>query len=204
VHDRLEMRPATPGDAAFLAWGLDEAAGGMFRMLFGRRSGAILARVMAQPGHQLSYEHSTLAQLDGRSCGFCQGWPEPTPPADEALVRAAGWRSIRAAGISLLARPVVRALGRHAPGEWYLQALAVAPSARGAGVGRWLFADARRRAAAAGSEILTLDVDTANTPALALYERLGMHVVSTTSAPLLGGLRVQRMVQAVSSAAPAE
>jgi ribosomal protein S18 acetylase RimI-like enzyme len=201
VDDHLAdlcLRAATPGDAAFLAWGLDEAAGGVFAALFGGRSGVILAAVMAQRGHQLSYEHVTVADAGGEAVGFCQGWPAGTPAADAAIARAAGLRALRAAALGLFAWPVVSALGRHAPGDWYLQALAVTPRARGAGVGRRLFADALERAAAARSAALTLDVDAANVRALALYERLGLSVVSTASAPLFDGLRVHRMVRAVS------
>jgi len=68
----LELRPAHPRDAEFLAWGLDEAAGGLFSTMLGGRSTAILASVVAQTGHPLSYEHAVLAAVDGqgmfRSC----------------------------------------------------------------------------------------------------------------------------------------
>jgi ribosomal protein S18 acetylase RimI-like enzyme len=200
----LRLRVATPDDAAFLAWGLDEAAGGVFAALFGGRSEAILEAVMAQRDHQLSYEHVTVAEAGGGALGFCQGWPAGTPAADAALARVAGLRTLRAAALALLGWPVVSALGRHAQGDWYLQALAVTPCARGAGVGRRLFADAMHRAAAARSAALTLDVDAANVRAMALYERLGMRVVSTASAPLLDGLRVHRMARELPrQAAPA-
>jgi ribosomal protein S18 acetylase RimI-like enzyme len=198
------LRPATPRDAAFLAWGLDEAAGRLFAALFGGRSHSILTRVMARSGHGLSYEHATVADAGGEARGFCQGWPAGTRSADAAIARAAGLRALRASVLSLFARPVVHALGRHSPGEWYLQALVVTPSARGAGIGRRLFADALGRAASAGSAALTLDVDAANRRALSLYERLGLRVVSTASAPLLGGLSVHRMTRAVSGRAGVE
>lgn len=34
------LRPATSGDAEFLAWGLNEAAGGLFDSLLGKRARA--------------------------------------------------------------------------------------------------------------------------------------------------------------------
>jgi predicted GNAT superfamily acetyltransferase len=93
-----------------------------------------------------------------------------------------------------LGRPVFGALNRHSPGEWYLQAIAVLPPARGSGVGRCLISDAMARAVAAGCGTLALDVDAANVRAQALYVRLGLRVASTSSpATLLGGVQVCRM-----------
>ncbi len=190
----LDLRPAEPDDAEFLAWGLDEAAGGLFATMLGRRSGAILAAVMTQAGHQLSYEHAVVATIDGQVNGFCQGWPHGTTPADAELMRAAGLRALRAMAIELLGRQVFRALAQHSPGEWYLQAIAVLPRARGAGVGRRLMSDAFARAAAAGCDAVCLDVDAANARAQALYARLGLRVVSTSpAATMLGGVQVCRM-----------
>jgi ribosomal protein S18 acetylase RimI-like enzyme len=181
-------------DCPFLAWGLDEAAGGLFTTMFGSRSTIILSKVMAQPGHTYSYEHATVAEADGRLRGFCQGWPQGTPAGDGALLRAAGIRAARAAAVNLLGWPALATLDRHAPGEWYLQAIAVHPASRGTGVGQTLFADAVTRARSAGCSALTLHVDTANTRARALYQRLGMAVESTSArAVLLGGTRVHRM-----------
>lgn len=192
--DGVGLRPAAPADAAFIAWGFDEAAGGLFKAMLGRRSQTILAAVVAEPGHQFSYQHVTLAAEGREPRGFCAGWPAGTPSADAALMRTAGWRVARLAAVALFAWPVLAAMGRHAPGEWYLQALAVTPPARGAGVGRRLVADALGRAAKAGCASLALDVDVANAGARALYERLGLRVVSTSRpALLLGGVRTHRM-----------
>jgi ribosomal protein S18 acetylase RimI-like enzyme len=94
--------------------------------------------------------------------------------------------------------PVFAALDRHSPGEWYLQAIAVEPDARGSGVGLALISNAFVRAGRAGSTSLTLDVDAANVRARALYERQGLHVARTSpAAVLLGGARVRRMAASV-------
>jgi len=189
-----QVRPARPDDRQFLAWGLDEAAGGLFATMLGARSGAVLATVVAQPAHTYSFQHTMVATIDDQVCGLCQGWSQGTPNGDGALLRAAGIRSVRAAAVSLLGWPTLAALDRHAPGEWYLQAIAVRPSAQGYGVGQALFTDAVRRARSAGSVTLTLDVDVANVRARSLYERLGLTVVSTSApAVLLGGTRVHRI-----------
>lgn len=125
------------------------------------------------------------------------------PPGDDALMGAAGIRAVRAAAISALGWPALAALDRHAPGEWYLQAVAVESTTRGMGLGQTLFADAVTRAGAAGSTTMTLDVDSANVRAQALYERLGLAVESTSGrAVLLGGIRVHRMSAPLSDLSP--
>lgn len=201
----LALRAATAADVAFLAWGLDEAAGGLFRALFGSKAPAVLQKVMAQPSHTFSYEHAVVAERSGRVVGFCQGYPHGTPSGELAIATAAGPRVARAAAIGLMGLPVVVALGRHDPGEWYLQAIAVSPAGRGSGTGSALFSDAFRRARAAKSRMLTLDVDTANTRAIELYLRLGLRVAATSRrAVLLGGTRVSRMAAPVPDAPRSE
>jgi ribosomal protein S18 acetylase RimI-like enzyme len=203
VSGFLDLRPAEPNDAEFLAWGLDEAAGGLFATMLGRRSRAILTAVMAQAGHQLSYEHAVVATIYGQVKGFCQGWPHGTLSADAELMRAAGLRALRAAAVELIGRPVFRALNQHSAGEWYLQAIAVFPQARGAGVGRRLVSDAFARAAAADCDVVSLDVDAANVRAQALYSRLGLRVVSTSPAAILpGGVQVRRMAASLLAVPP--
>jgi ribosomal protein S18 acetylase RimI-like enzyme len=135
-----------------------------------------------------------IAEVDGQRLGFCSGFPDGTPPGDSALMKAAGVRMVRAFGVMLALLPVMTALQRHAPGEWYLQAIAVTPESRGTGVGSVLFADAIARAKAAGCESLVLDVDVANDRARELYERLGLAVTSTSGRAILAGnARVHRM-----------
>jgi ribosomal protein S18 acetylase RimI-like enzyme len=190
----VHLRAATVGDTDFLAWGLNEAAGGLFVTMLGKRAPTILGSVVSQPAHEYSFEHAVVAMKAGSPVGFCQGMPYGTPSGTDALMRVAGIRSIRAGAVALLGRPVFSALERHSPGEWYLQAMAVQSRARGSGVGQLLFADAFRRAAVAGCRTLTLDVDAANTRARALYERLGLQVVySSGKAVLLDGAQIHRM-----------
>ena len=194
----IVLRPASSADAEFLAWGLDEAAGGFFQTLFGGRWRTILTTVMAQPAHAFSFQHVVIAESDGAPMGMCQGFPPGTPSGLTELTRVAGMAMVRASAIALAGWPVMSALSAHGPDEWYLQAIAVRPEARGLGVGGLLLADAWARAGDAGCRDLVLDVDAANLRAQALYERLGLHVMSTShKAVLLDGVRVKRMAAAV-------
>ncbi len=188
------LRPALASDSRFIAWGLDVAAGGLFTSMLGSHCARTLSEVVAVPATAFSYEHVTIAELDGHPTGFCQGWPYGTPGGSKEMARAAGPRVVRMAAIGVLGWPLFAALRRHGPGEWYLQAVAVQEQARGSGVGQALLGDALSRARSSGSSWLTLDVDVANTRARSLYERLGLATVSTSpSAPLIGGGRAHRM-----------
>jgi [ribosomal protein S18]-alanine N-acetyltransferase len=57
--------------------------------------------------------------------------------------------------------------------------VAVAPRARGRGLGRLLLVELERRAAARGAASVMLEVRADNAPARALYERVGYQVLST-------------------------
>jgi ribosomal protein S18 acetylase RimI-like enzyme len=60
-----------------------------------------------------------------------------------------------------------------APNTWYVHVLAAYPAHRGHGVGTALLREADRRAAAAGTQGLSLVVSDTNAGARRLYERCG-------------------------------
>lgn len=183
-------------DAALYAWALDEATDGFLRLQFGQRSREIIASASLQPDSEFSLHNVRIAELDGTAVGVCSSFDPASlsrTPSD-ALSAAAGWTMLRAGFIDLLARPIVRQLDWHDPGDWYVQCLSVRESSRGHGVGTMLLDDARHRAIDAGMEWLTLDVGANNTAARRLYERSGLTVVSTSKpARLLGGIQLHRM-----------
>jgi ribosomal protein S18 acetylase RimI-like enzyme len=196
----IVLRPARfdGADAAALAGALETAADGAFRLLFGRRWERVLRAAALHPGHELSLEHATLAVDGEETVGVLHGFlagdaadPEPV------LERVAGWWPLLRSGVVTLAgRPVFRAMERRDPGDWYLQAIAVQPDRRGAGVGSRLLDAALEQARDSGAGRIALDVDAANGRARRLYERYGFQVAGTSRrAWLLGGLRVHRMAR---------
>lgn len=199
MTEQTTLRPAVPADAPFLAWALNEASGQYFRVLLGKKYARALTKVMAQPAHDFSYEHVTVAEQEGVPVGACQGFGFGTPSGVGALAKAAGLRTVRAAWVALLGWPVTAALTAREPGQWYLQAIAVIPERRSAGIGTILLADAFERARRDGCAELVLDADSYNARAIELYEEHGLAVVKTSrQASLLGGVRIKRMAAPVS------
>jgi ribosomal-protein-alanine N-acetyltransferase len=78
-------------------------------------------------------------------------------------------------------------LARAAGGEAEILTLAVAPAARGQGLGRRLLQAAIARARELGAERMFLEVGTENPTALALYARLGFTKVGTRKGYYSGG-----------------
>jgi ribosomal protein S18 acetylase RimI-like enzyme len=185
-------------DAAALAAALEMAADGAFSLLFGRRWERVLQAVALHPGHELSLEHATLAVDGDGTVGVLHGFlAGDTADPGSVLERVAGWWPLlRSGAVTLAGRPVFQALERRDPGDWYLQAIAVQPNRRGAGVGSQLLDTALEQARDSGAVRITLDVDAANRRARRLYERHGFEVAGTSRrAWLLGGLRVHRMAR---------
>jgi ribosomal protein S18 acetylase RimI-like enzyme len=183
-------------DAQAFAWALDVASDGFIAAQFGSCAREVIAAACLEHGSEFSLQHVRIAEVDGDVVGVCSSFDPHTltRKAEDVLAAHAGLRLLRAGLVSLLARPVMRQLQWHDPGDWYVQCIAVRPPARGMGVGSALLNDARHRAIDAGAQWLTLDVDTRNDNARRIYERAGLTVVSTSRpARLLGGVRLHRM-----------
>src|SRR5690606_2558786 len=76
-------------------------------------------------------------------------------------------------GVFALSCPSGFVLARTAGGEAEILTIAVIPASRGRGAGRALMLAAAAHAAQTGAQAMFLEVGTANSPALALYDRLG-------------------------------
>jgi ribosomal protein S18 acetylase RimI-like enzyme len=134
-----------------------------------------LRRLVPRPGHQVAWDICVVAEENGELVGVLAGFPAARYDAlarrATALIFAqtAPWRWPRMLRVN-------RQDAQLEPpaGSWYVDALAVAPSARGRGIGRALLDDAERRAREAGCPTLSLDTALGNAPARALYESIGM------------------------------
>ena len=194
------LRPARPTieDGTQFARYLDVAAEGAFRAMLGRRVEPIVAEAFLETGHDLSYEHVTMAEHDGPVVAMASGFTaeEHNAASDEPLARAAGIRAWRISAISTVARGLFRFLETVPDGDFYLMAVAVDPEQRGLGIGSELIAHMEQRARDAGATRIVLDVAERNEGGRRLYERLGMTVEATSPRVLfLPRSRALRMVR---------
>ena len=184
ADDEIVLRAARPDldDGRAFARYLDQAADGAFRAMLGRRVGEIIANAFVVAGHDLSYEHVTVAERGGRVAGMASayGADEHAASSDAPLEAAAGRARWRMAAVVLVGRPLFRFIEDVPAGHHYLQSVAVDPDLRGAGIGARLVGSVEEQAVASGATHLALDVATDNERARALYERLGMTVWATS------------------------
>lgn len=201
MHEKPTLlRPAAPTveEGKCFAGYLDQAADGFFGLMLGQRSADILAKAYMQPDHDLSYQYVTFAEQNSRVVGMFSGYTarQHQRSSDRPLQQAAGSSQARMAVVSFLLSPMLRFLETVPEGEFYLQAIAVEPEIRGAGVGSMLLDAVEATAIAQGAHKLSLDVFSGNTGARRLYEKRGMRVESHWPKRLpIPGFKIFRMVK---------
>jgi ribosomal protein S18 acetylase RimI-like enzyme len=205
----LLLRAAAPEDAVNASALIYETMGTFGDFLFGQsgREGTIhvVSVIFQQAGNLLSYEHSTLAEVDGRIVGIAQAFPgadlwKATLGLMRVCIRRFGLRfgfALAWRGLPLASEPVAGAE------EYYVQTLAVDPSCRNRGIGRALLENAQRRTAERGFPICSLDVMLHNPDALRFYQREGFsiarRVTSRLRAPGVQYAGFYRMVKRMDS-----
>lgn len=159
---------------------LDQAAEGFFRFWLGPRFAELVARAFLEPDHDLSHQRVTFAEKDGAIVGMVSGFTseQHRTSSQRPLKQAVGGPPLRMTLISILLAPLFRILETIAEGDFYIQAVAVDPAARGQGVGSILLDAIEDDARAAGCARLALDVSGKNVGARRLYERRDMVVDS--------------------------
>lgn len=177
-QDSIQLRPAKPDydEGILFARYMDQAADGFFRIMFGKNLETIIASAFHEPGHSLSFEYVTFAELGGELVGMSSAYTgsQLRRFSDKHVERAAGRNAFRLKFMGLLLRPVFRVLDSVAEDDFYLQGLAVDPRMRSKGIGSALLTDVEQRAYRSGSSRLCLDVAHKNKGAQALYARRGM------------------------------
>lgn len=198
----IALRAADPtvGEGLAFARYLDQAAEGFFRLLLGRRAPHIIATAFTRPDHDLSYQNVTFAEREGAIVGMVAGFTaeQHRRSTREPLKQAAGRHHLRMRLLWILFAPLMRVIDSMAIDTYYLQAIAVDPEVRGAGVGSVLMASFEERARASGSTRLSLDVSAGNGEARRFYERRGWNVESQWPKRLpVPGLRFHRLTKAL-------
>jgi ribosomal protein S18 acetylase RimI-like enzyme len=200
-EEPIILRAARPDVAEGLAFAgyLNAAAEGFFQIWLGKDFNRVIAHAYTKPGHDLSYENATFAVRGERIVGMATGYTADQHRASSLtpLRDAQGYRAVRAAIIAAVFAPLFRVLDTLEDGDFYLQAIAVDPDLRGAGVGSLLMKRVAEEGRASGSRRLCLDVAGSNAGARRLYERLGMNVVSESKIFYMPGVRLLRMAKAI-------
>ncbi len=178
VDTEVALRAGQPTAADGMAFAhyADIAAEGFFGKLFGSAAERILSETYVRPGHDLSYERTTFADLDGRAVGMLVSYTatQHRESDEQALRDAAGRRMIGLDIARLVGRRMFRFLDTIPDGDYYVLHLAVDDACRGKGVGRLLLDHAEQLGRDAGCRRLSLDVSVTNEVALQVYERVGM------------------------------
>ncbi|MCL7960499.1 MAG: GNAT family N-acetyltransferase [marine benthic group bacterium] len=200
-EEPIILRAGRPDVAEGLAFAgyLNAAAEGFFQFWLGRGFSRVIAEAFKKPGHDLSYEHATFAVRDEKIIGMAVCYTEEQHRVSSLapLREAEGYPTCRAAIIAAVFAPIFRVLDTLEDGDFYLQAIAVDPDARGAGVGSLLMDRVEDKGRASGSRRLCLDVSGGNAGARRLYERRGMDVVLESKIFYMPGVRLLRMAKAI-------
>lgn len=178
----------TPQDGAAFAELAEIASNGTFRLLLGSRADRFLRTVFVLPGHELSYERTTFAVVDGDPVGMLvavsgQRRRREQGRTNRVVLRHAGVALPRMGLVALLLTPVLRVQSGVADDEFYVQMVAVAARWRGRGYGKRLMAVADAMARDAGCGRVVLDVEETNTVAIGLYRSLGFETLFRSRNP---------------------
>lgn len=184
-----QLRRGSAADAPDIARLVISSAESFLPAVFGPRIAGVLTSLAAGRGTLFSHEHAWIAESEGRTLGMLLGYPGAVKSAEDPRT---GFALLRLLGVDLLARlgTLLRtqsAIGRIGRDEYYVSNVAVDEAHRGRGVGTLLIARAAREAREAGARTVVLDVESDNSGARRLYERLGFRPVAETPAITIAG-----------------
>ncbi|MDX1460583.1 MAG: GNAT family N-acetyltransferase [Xanthomonadales bacterium] len=177
------IRPASRDDAAALAFLINEAGEGL-PMHFWAQSDPVKAGEMdaweygasraARDEGDFSWRNAWVVEKDGEVAAMLLGF----------VIEAA---DIDLEEIPEIVRPLVK-LEQEAAGSWYINAIAVRPELRGAGMGSELLGLAHALAIEAGCTEVSLQNFTHNADARRLYHRIGFEERFREPMPRIEGL----------------
>jgi len=173
MHDTDRViRKATPADARLLATLVDMAGEGIPAFLWGQQAASGQAPLeigmqrAARAEGGFSHKNAWIAEKARQATGMLLGYAQPDPYETGPLDV-----------LPPVVRPLVE-LEALSPGSWYVNAIAVLPDHRGAGIGSRLMALAQTMAGRSGCQEMSLIVAEQNHDAVALYRRLGYSEVA--------------------------
>lgn len=177
------IRAANLQDARDLAYLINEAGEGLPEYFWSQdpsvkagemHAWELGAKRAARDEGDFSWRNAWVAERDGKVVAMLLGFV--IPPQDIDL-----------AELPEIVRPMVK-LEQQAAGSWYINAIAVKPELRGAGLGGELLKLAHALAFRAGCKEVSLQNFTSNARARRLYEALGFHEKLREPMPRVAGL----------------
>lgn len=178
----VDIRPARKSDAPNLARLIDIAGEGIPSFLWqsaaepGETALDVGTRRAERDEGGFSWTNARVVDVGGEAVAMLLGYRQPDQLPD-----------IDFSDIPGFLHPLLE-LESLVPGSWYINALAVLPEHRGAGLGSRLLAEAGGLAARARATTISLIVDDANEGAKRLYARHGYAEIARRPAlPIPGG-----------------
>ena len=172
--ERALLRPATPDDAAAMAFFAVEASDGMAPWFWaqndaGRTAMEEGARRAQREDADFSYRNAWLADIETTPAAMLLGFviAAAAPELDE---------------LPPLVRPLVQ-LEQQVVGSWYINIIATRPEWRGLGIGAELLAFAHALALRNGCAEVSLQNFESNAAARRLYQRFGFREVAREPMP---------------------
>jgi GNAT superfamily N-acetyltransferase len=158
--------------------------------LFGPWIGRALSRLSAERANLFSHEHTIVADEGGKVLGMLLGYTGTVKAREDPRT---GLLLLRFLGAGMILRlPALmraqRAVAYVEKKAFYVSNAAVRPDRRGRGIGAALFKAAEAEARSLGCASICLDVETENSGAIRLYERLGFSSQGPVSKVVIKGV----------------
>ena len=176
--DTITIRPGKPEDAHHWCELTLYTGPEFLPCLLGPAARTVLTRSFAHARNCFSFEHSHFIEVEGEVAGKALAYDYTRRKAEELRSFALMVRYSRFGWLRQL--PCwwrsSRVIAQIEEGDYFLSSIAVYPRFRGLGLGTRLLEKVEDVARRAGSKRLVLDVETENSRAIALYERLGHRI----------------------------
>ena len=151
----------------------------MLPYVFGSNTKDIMKNLFRDTGNFWSFEHTHFVEVAGEVAGMALGYSYRQRKQEEVRTGELVVRYLEGSSYAELPDPRIMGITEQIEeNEYYFMYLAVYPKFRRLGIGTKLFALIEEEARKIGYNKVVFDVETDNTEAIKLYERLGYSIVS--------------------------
>ncbi len=189
TNSHVPIVEASPGDAEDFAALILLSSPSLFPTIYGDRVETIVQRLFRKRRNLFSFEHTYFAELGGKKVGMLLGYDWQTKKRENLKTGLLLFREMKTYFLGKLPGMLkaMNAIGMVGDREHYISNLAIYPDHQSMGIGTVLIRKAEEEAGQKGARRMALDVETENSSAIRLYERLGFSAVAESSLRLRGG-----------------